>query len=29
VEVLLPVYAKCIDDGEQIANQKIDAALAA
>jgi integrase len=27
VEVLLRVYAKCLDDGEAIANQRIDAAL--
>jgi integrase len=29
VEVLLRVYAKCLDDGEQIANTRIDAALRA
>jgi integrase len=29
VEVLLRVYAKCLDDGEIIANQRIDAALQA
>jgi hypothetical protein len=29
VEVLLRVYAKCIDGGEEIANQRIDEALAA
>jgi len=27
VEVLLRVYAKCLDDGEDIANTRIDAAL--
>jgi integrase len=27
VEVLLRVYAKCLDDGEGIANTRIDAAL--
>lgn len=27
VEVLLRVYAKCLDDGENIANARIDAAL--
>ena len=27
VEVLLRVYAKCLDDGEEIANTRIDAAL--
>ena len=27
VEVLLRVYAKCLDDGEHIANTRIDAAL--
>jgi integrase len=27
VEVLLRVYAKCLDDGESIANGRIDAAL--
>jgi integrase len=27
VEVLLRVYAKCLDDGEGIANKRIDAAL--
>lgn len=27
VEVLLRVYAKCLDDGETIANQRIDSAL--
>ena len=27
VEVLLRVYAKCLDDGEAIANKRIDAAL--
>jgi integrase len=29
VEVLLRVYAKCIDGGEEIANRRIDEALAA
>jgi hypothetical protein len=29
VEVLLRVYAKCLDDGEDIANTRIDAALKA
>ncbi len=29
VEVLLRVYAKCLDDGEAVANQRIDAALRA
>ena len=29
VEVLLRVYAKCLDDGEDIANTRIDAALTA
>ena len=29
VEVLLRVYAKCLDDGEAIANKRIDAALRA
>jgi integrase len=28
VEVLLRVYAKCIDGGEEIANRRIDEALA-
>jgi hypothetical protein len=28
VEVLLRVYAKCIDGGEEIANGRIDAVLA-
>jgi integrase len=28
VEVLLRVYAKCIDGGEEAANRRIDAALA-
>jgi hypothetical protein len=27
VEVLLRVYAKCLDDGEDTANTRIDAAL--
>ena len=27
VEVLLRVYAKCLDDGEDIANTRIDTAL--
>jgi integrase len=27
VEVLLRVYAKCLDDGEAVANKRIDAAL--
>jgi hypothetical protein len=27
VEVLLRVYAKCLDDGETVANQRVDAAL--
>jgi len=27
VEVLLRVYAKCLDDGETLANDRIDAAL--
>jgi integrase len=27
VEVLLRVYAKCLDDGETVANQRINAAL--
>gem|GEM_PF-3479187 len=27
VEVLLRVYAKCLDDGDDIANTRIDAAL--
>jgi hypothetical protein len=27
VEVLLRVYAKCLDDGEQLANSRIQAAL--
>ena len=27
VEVLLRVYAKCLDDGDQAANTRIDAAL--
>jgi len=27
VEVLLRVYARCLDDGEDIANNRIDAAL--
>ena len=29
VEVLLRVYAKCIDGGEEVANRRIDEALAA
>lgn len=29
VEVLLRVYAKCLDDGEDLANNRIDAALRA
>ena len=29
VQVLLRVYAKCLDDGEAIANKRIDAALLA
>ena len=29
VEVLLRVYAKCIDGGEEAANRRIDEALAA
>jgi hypothetical protein len=29
VEVLLRVYAKCIDGGEETANSRIDEALAA
>ena len=29
VEVLLRVYAKCLDDGEGITNQRIEAALTA
>ena len=27
VQVLLRVYAKCLDDGEAVANKRIDAAL--
>ena len=27
VEVLLRVYAKCLDDGDNIANARIDSAL--
>ena len=29
VQVLLRVYAKCLDDGETVANKRIDAALVA
>ena len=29
VQVLLRVYAKCLDDGEAVANKRIDAALMA